>query len=226
MGSPEFPGYCSFTKAIEHLGDRWSLLIVRQLGASGTLGFNELARSLPGRLSRSVLTTRLRRLQTLGLVSREESNRYRLTTVGAGLMPVLYSLRGWAETWVPDDPAMMERDPDVVLGWLAQRVSAEHLPAEPVVLEFWPIERDRRYWLVVQERLAPYGCLTDPLLDTGRYIYLRCALSTLLALARGRQGWPDAFADGSLTATGETDLCRRVTEWFAPLAAPITSVSG
>ena len=116
MGSREFPGYCSFTKAIEHLGDRWSLLIVRQLGVFGPLGFNELARSLPGRISRSVLTERLRRLETLGLVSREESTGYRLTTVGAGLMPVLYSLRGWAETWLPDDPAMMERDPDVVLG--------------------------------------------------------------------------------------------------------------
>ena len=216
MGSREFPGYCSFTKAIEHLGDRWSLLIVRQLGVFGPLGFNELARSLPGRISRSVLTERLRRLETLGLVSREESTGYRLTTVGAGLMPVLYSLRGWAETWLPDDPAMMERDPDVVLGWLAQRVSAEHLPAEPVVLEFWPYEHDRRYWLVLQERVAPYGCLIDPLLDTGRYVYVRCALPTLLALARGRQGWPDAFADGSLTATGETDLCRRVTEWFTP----------
>ena len=124
MGSREDPGYCSFTKAIEHLGDRWSLLIVRQLGVFGPLGFNELARSLPGRISRSVLTERLRRLETLGLVSREESTGYRLTTVGAGLMPVLYSLRGWAETWLPDDPAMMERDPDVVLGWLAQRVSS------------------------------------------------------------------------------------------------------
>ena len=41
MGSPEYPGYCSFTKAIEHLGDRWSLLIVRQLGVFGPLGFNE-----------------------------------------------------------------------------------------------------------------------------------------------------------------------------------------
>ena len=122
MGSREFPGYCSFTKAIEHLGDRWSLLIVRQLGVFGPLGFNELVRSLPGRISRSVLTERLRRLETLGLVSREGPTGYRLTTVGAGLMPVLYSLRGWAETWLPDDPAMMERDPDVVLGWLAQRV--------------------------------------------------------------------------------------------------------
>ena len=43
VGSREFPGYCSFTKAIEHLGDRWSLLIVRQLGVFGPLGFNELA---------------------------------------------------------------------------------------------------------------------------------------------------------------------------------------
>lgn len=215
MGSSEFPGYCSFTKAIEHLGDRWSLFIVRQLGVSGPLGFNELARSLPGRISRSVLAERLKRLETLGLVSREGPG-YRLTTVGVGLMPVLYSLRGWAETWLPDDPAMMECDPDVVLAWLAQRVSVEHLPVEPVVLEFWPYQHGRRYWLVLQEHVEPYGCLTDPLLDTGRYVYVQCALPTLLSLARGGQGWPEALADGSLTVTGEPDLCHRVTEWFRP----------
>ena len=42
MGSSEFVGYCSFTKAIEHLGDRWSLLIVRELGMFGPQGFNDL----------------------------------------------------------------------------------------------------------------------------------------------------------------------------------------
>ena len=47
----------------------------------------------PGRISRSVLTERLRRLETLGLVSRDGSTGYRLTTVGAGLMPVLSSLQ-------------------------------------------------------------------------------------------------------------------------------------
>ncbi len=134
MGSGELPGYCSFTKAIEHLGDRWSLLIVRQLGVFGPLGFNELTRSLPGRISRAVLAERLRRLETLGLVAREGPAGYRLTTVGAGLMPVLFSLRARAETGLPDDPAMVERDPDVVLGWLVQRVCTQHLPAEPAVL--------------------------------------------------------------------------------------------
>jgi hypothetical protein len=117
---------------------------------------------------------------------------------------------------------MMERDPDVVLGWLAQRVRGGHLPAEPVVLEFWPHEHARPYWLVLQDGIAPYGCLTDPLLGAGRYVYVRCALATLLALARGRLAWPDALTDGSLTATGVADLCRRVPDWFAPLAAPIT----
>ena len=222
MGSPEYPGYCSFTKAIEHLGDRWSLLIVRQLGVFGPLGFNELSRSLPGRISRSVLAERLRRLETLGLVSRDQAGGYRLTTVGAGLMPVLTSLQGWAETWLPDDPAMMERDPDVVLGWLAQRVRGR-LPDEPVVLELWPHEHARRYWLVLQDSLAPYGCVTDPLLDAGRYVYVRCALATLLALARGRQDWSGALADGSVTAAGDPDLCRRVPEWFSPLPAPAPS---
>jgi len=59
-----------------------------------------------------------------------------------------------------------------------------------------------------------------------RYVYVRCALATLLALARGRRGWTDALTDGSVTATGVPDLCRRVPEWFAPLAAPITSAAG
>ncbi|MGV9743326.1 winged helix-turn-helix transcriptional regulator [Rhodococcus zopfii] len=177
MGSSEFVGYCSFTKAIEHLGDRWSLLIVRELGMVGPQGFNDLATALPGRISRSVLADRLRRLETLGLVSRGEGPgarpAYRLTAVGDGLMATLGSLRVWADTWLPDDPGMLDRDPDIVLGWLAQRVDPGRAPERPVVLELRLRHRyDRRYWLVLQRGVEPYGCLTDPLLDASRYVYL------------------------------------------------------
>jgi DNA-binding HxlR family transcriptional regulator len=177
MGSSEFTGYCSFTKAIEHLGDRWSLLIVRELGMFGPQGFNDLVIALPGRISRSVLANRLRRLETLGLVSRRDGKdphpAYRLTAVGQDLMATLGSLRAWADTWLPDDPDMLERDPDIVLGWLAQRVDPNHLPERPVVLDLRLHHRfDRRYWLVLQRGVEPYGCLTDPLLDTSRYVYL------------------------------------------------------
>ena len=109
-------------------------------------------------------------------------------------MPTILSLPGWAGSWLPDHPDLAERDPDVVLGWLAQQVVREHLPGLDVV--------------------APYGCLTDPFLDASRYVYLESAMSTLLALARGRLGWLDAFEDGSLTAAGGPDLVSRVAEWF------------
>jgi len=224
MGSSELPGYCSFTKAIEQLGDRWSLLIVRELGVFGPQGFNELAGGLPGRISRSVLAERLRRLETLGVVSRGNDGgshpQYRLTSVGLGLMPALVSLRGWAETWLPDDPEMVEREPAIVVRWLAQRVDPERVPDRQVVLEFRILHcPGQRYWLVVHQGSEPYGCLTDPLLDERRYVYLEVAVATLLALARGRSSMADVVEDGSLTAVGAPDLTSRLAEWFRPTEA-------
>ncbi len=219
MGSSEYVGYCSFTKAIEHVGDRWILLIVRELGMSGPLGFNELATALPGRISRSVLAERLRRLEVMGLVSRVDGRSthapYQLTAIGCALMPTILSLRGWADTWVPDDPEIVEREPAIVLDWLAHRVARERLPTRPVVAEFrLHHQPDRRYWLVMQRDNEPYGCLTDPFLAPNRYVYLESAMSTLLALARGRLTWSAAFEDGSLAAAGDPDLVSGVSEWF------------
>ena len=79
---------------------------------------------------------------------------------------------------------------------------------------------------MVQHGVAAYGCLTDPLLDAGRYVYVQCALATLLALARGRLGWPDALADGSLTASGPAALCTLLPDWFVPLGVPTASATG
>jgi DNA-binding HxlR family transcriptional regulator len=228
VGSSEFIGYCSYTKAIEHLGDRWSLLIVRELGTFGPQGFNDLVAGLPGRISRSVLADRLRRLETLGLVSRGDGQdphpAYRLTELGQGLMATLGSLRTWADTWLPDDPDMLERDPDVVLGWLAQRADPDRVPARPVVLELRLRHRPgRRYWLVLEHGIEPYGCLTDPLLDETRYVYIEASMPALLALARGRRDWSDAFGDGSITAAGDPDLVNQMAEWFQPATEHVPS---
>ena len=227
VGSREESGYCSYTKAIEHLGDRWSLLIVRQLGTFGPQGFNDLIAGLPGRISRSVLADRLRRLQTLGLVSRVDpqgpSSAYRLTSVGHGLMGPLGSLRDWAQTWLPEDPDMWERDPDVVLGWLAQRADPDHGPRRPVVLELRLSHRlDRRYWLVLEGGIDAYGCLRDPLLDESRYLYVDASMPALLALAKGRCDWTDAVRDGSVTAAGDPDLVHQLADWFRSTSVPGT----
>lgn len=221
MGSSDIAGYCAFTKAIEHLADRWSLLIVRELGVFGPQGFSELANGLPGRISRSVLAERLRRLEALGLVSRTDVGarhaKYQLTGAGTELIPTILSLRGWASTWMPDDPGMIERDPDVVLNWLARRLDPAELPDRQVILEIRAsYEREHRYWLVLARDAEPYGCLVDPLLDESRYVYLHAGATALLALARGSRGWAGALADGSVRAYGDPALIGRLVDWFQP----------
>jgi DNA-binding HxlR family transcriptional regulator len=219
VGSSEFTGYCSFTKAIEHLGDRWNLFILRELSMFGPQGFNALAAGLPGRISRSVLADRLRRLENLGLVTHAGGAPYRLTAAGTELGPTILSLRCWAEAWLPDDPDMVDRDPDVVLAWLARRAAPARLPDRPAVMEFTAHHRhEHRWWLVLQRGAEPYGCMRDPLLDETRYVYVRAAITTLLALARGRRDWADVVDDGTLVISGAPELAKRVPEWFTPAA--------
>ena len=231
MGPREYPGYCSFTKAIEHLGDRWSLFILRELGIFGPQCFNELAATLPGRISRSVLSDRLHRLETLGLVSRADRSArqvpYRLTTAGEGLLPTILSLRAWAETWLPDDPEMVERDPVIVVGWLAQRTDAARLPARRVVLEIRTGQRDEvRYWLVLERHTAPYGCLEDPMLDDQRYVYVVVGPNVLLALATGKREWANALRDGSVLVYGDPALTAQLPGWFRPADGPTSGIEG
>jgi hypothetical protein len=135
-------------------------------------------------------------------------------------MATFGSLRAWADTWLPEDPEMLERDPDVVLGWLAGRVSPTRTPRRRVVLEIRLHHRfDRRYWLVLQHGTEPYGCLTDPLLEETRYVYLECSMPAVLALARGRGDWSEALQDGSVKAFGDPTLVRRLPRWFRPVPA-------
>jgi len=95
----QFGEFCPYNKAIEHLGDRWSLIIVKELAMHGSRGFNAIADGLPG-VSRSVLARRLRKLEELGLIVRDPSVRdrlapYRLAPAGEQLVPTLLSLAYW-----------------------------------------------------------------------------------------------------------------------------------
>src|SRR5581483_11757477 len=93
--------YCPVSRAVDLLGERWTMLIVRDL-LVGTHHFNDLARGLPG-LSRSLLSKRLRRLQDADLVERLDGE-YRLTEAGEALRPIVFGLGEWAAHWIFGDP--------------------------------------------------------------------------------------------------------------------------
>jgi DNA-binding HxlR family transcriptional regulator len=214
--------YCSFTKAVEHLGDRWSLLIVRELATHGSLGFNALAETLPS-ISRSVLARRLRKLEELGIIEREgrpaaaRPAPHRLTPAGEQLVPTLLSLRSWAERWVPEDPAMVQRDPDVIMLWMTHRADPATAPERRAVLEVdFGGPRAKKVWLVLERGAAPSICFDDPGLPPERYVHVEADAMTLFPISRGLQAWSSAIADQSVALYGAPDLVRAVPGWFRP----------
>ena len=223
MGSSAKTEYCAFTKAVEHLGDRWSFLIVRELALFGPQGFNTLATGLPGHVSRSVLADKLRKLEEIGLVAREPSTGsrsvpYCLTPAGEQLMPTLKSLWQWAEKWVPEDPAVAQRDPAIILWWLMHRVDVRTAPGRQVALEIaMRGDDEERRWLLLARGTEPTLCLEDPLLGQELYVYVEADAADLYPIARGLRSWTDAMAQGSVRVYGEPGLVAALPGWFLPV---------
>ncbi|HVU60327.1 MAG TPA: helix-turn-helix domain-containing protein [Mycobacteriales bacterium] len=94
---------CSVAAALDVIGEKWSLLVVREL-ILGVNRFNEIAANTGA--PRDILTTRLRRLEELGVIEREEySSRpprysYLLTKKGRDLRPIVTALKDWGDTHV------------------------------------------------------------------------------------------------------------------------------
>ncbi len=89
--------YCSLAKALDVVGDRWTLLIVRELILQGPCRFTDLQNGLPG-IATNLLTERLRDLEATGILWRDQApppvatTLYHLTDTGRELEPVLTAL--------------------------------------------------------------------------------------------------------------------------------------
>lgn len=96
MAARDYGQYCGVTQALELVGERWALLIVRDL-LVGPRRYGELAGGLP-RIPTNVLATRLKELQAAGVVRRVPRLRvvvYELTPYGHELEPVVRALGAW-----------------------------------------------------------------------------------------------------------------------------------
>jgi DNA-binding HxlR family transcriptional regulator len=92
--------YCSVARSLDVVGDRWTLLIVRELLLRGACRYTDLKNGLPG-IATNLLADRIRELEAAGLVSREEApppvatTLVRLTEAGRELEPVLRAIASW-----------------------------------------------------------------------------------------------------------------------------------
>ena len=129
--------YCSLAKSLDVVGDRWTLLIVRELLLRGACRYTDLRNGLPG-IATNLLADRLRELEHAGLIAREDApppiatTLFRLTPRGEELRPVLQDLTRWGL------PLMIEERPDDAvrshwLAWALEQMLVDLRPDAPAV---------------------------------------------------------------------------------------------
>ncbi|MEM9934168.1 MAG: helix-turn-helix domain-containing protein [Bacteroidota bacterium] len=96
---------CPVTSALDVLGDRWSLVIVKLMLLDGSKTFKDFSASEEA-IATNILSSRLKMLEELHLISKEKlphnkkTNIYRLTEKGLGLTPVIVDLILWSDTYL------------------------------------------------------------------------------------------------------------------------------
>lgn len=136
-GDPGDPA-CSIARALDVIGDRWSILILRDT-FRGIRRFEEIRRDLG--IPRAVLSDRLNGLVGAGVLARRQymahppRDEYRLTAMGRELSPVLVGLMQWGDRWLSMDgpPTVLVHDvcgTEVDLGFHCATCDAEFGPTE------------------------------------------------------------------------------------------------
>jgi len=206
--------FCSFARALDLLGERWTLLIVREL-LSGSRRFNDIRRGIP-RISRTMLSARLRDLADSGVILRTRAGNgpaYELTEEGRELGGVVRELGTWGQRWLPRTLPREQLDADALLWDMRRRVRAEDLPSTPVIarIEFTDLRGRAGVRFLLLRRSEVSVCSTNPGFPEGLRISVR--LRTLTAWWRGDLTLAEARAEGMLVE-GRRDCVRAFPKWF------------
>lgn len=209
--------YCPVSIGTSVMGDRWSLLIVRELLLTEA-GFNDISRMLPG-LSRTLLSSRLKYLQKMGVLELEpeepglRNRKYRLTPVGLALRPVLEAFGIWALGWqssfgLGGDETGMGR----LLWHMRQGLDHSALPENGVAIAFvFPGGRPSNGWIQAKANRssACVGHLEDD-------IDLRVTVepAVLHQLWWGERQCEDARRAGDIGFEGADGYAERFRTWF------------
>ncbi|HEY2672778.1 MAG TPA: helix-turn-helix domain-containing protein [Rugosimonospora sp.] len=206
---------CGIARALDVVGERWALLVVREL-LLGPQRFTDLRRALPG-ASSNLLADRLRELDGRGVIRRRRlappaaSWVYELTDWGRELEPIVLALGGWALR-VPLPPGPVTLSATSVLLYLR---GAGH-PDARAPESAYRIELDDSVWTV---RTAAGRVHVEPGEPTGAVAGLRTAPATLNALLDDPSALDAAMSDGTAAADGDLPALRRLLGSVASAAS-------
>ena len=212
----DYGQFCPVAKATELLGEKWMLLILREL-LLGTHRFNEFQRAL-SRISPSLLTKRLKQLEEAGVIIRKaQQDRkgycYFLTPAGKQLAPIVEHLAVWGMRWARGQLSDDELDVEFLMWDIQRRLNIEMLPDGETVLCFIfdGLPKFNSWWLVVNNGAVDL-CTENPGKDVD--LYIRTSLRSLVEVWNGDIKIKSALNNELIKTQGNKQLAKTMPEWL------------
>jgi len=207
--------FCPVAQALEVVGDRWTLLIIREL-IDGSRRFGEILNGV-SKIPRSLLASRLEQLERTGLLCRKEGkhgNEYEPTEAALALEQVVLGLGVWSRRWAHRAIRDDELDPTLLLWDMQRRLNAATTPAALVVVRFDFLDAKRgvlRYWLKIDHGRGEV-CVKHPGLDES--LIVATTQRVLIEVWMGERDFAAAIQAGKIAVEGPTALARALPSWF------------
>ncbi len=212
----QYNQFCPIAKATEILGERWTMLILRELLMGGRR-FSTLQRGL-GDISPALLTKRLRTLEEQGMVIRrripgQRGYEYFPTEACEALLPVLVSLGEWSLVWARYTVLDTDLNVELLMLYLERSVDPAKLTGSSTVIKFrFPDLKEQADWWLIVENGSAEVCISDPGKDVD--VYFNCSVRVLSEVWMGERTYRDAIQSGDLSVQGDRALTRNVTSWL------------
>jgi len=203
--------YCPLARAAEVVGERWTLLVVREL-LLGPKRFSDLKRALLG-VSTSVLSERLARLEERGVIARSEvrpptpATLYELTPLGERLLPAVLELARWGGALMSEPEPGDHVEPDWLRLGFATFARKTASPARRFEIRLEGAEAFRVAG-------GPNGTEVSREYDGAETTVRARSALPLFALAAGRLDPADALRDAAIVADGDIAALDEFSELF------------
>ena len=223
----DYGQFCPVAKTAGLLGEKWALLIIRDL-LGGSSRFGEFQYGMP-KIAPSVLTRRLNELCEAGLITRKKLRgrrgyEYSLTPAGRDLEPIIVQMGNWGMHW-----ARGERGEDGGRGKRSEaelsvhqlmiafekRIDTSILPPTETVLQFDfnDIQKANRWWIVIRGGVTDL-CEDDP--GNEPTVYICSDRRTMVEILLGEISIAHAKSTGRLKVSGPSTLVRKMQSWLRP----------
>lgn len=207
--------YCPIARTSEFLAQRWTPIIVRNL-LNAPSSYSSLADQAPG-IPRSLLTSRLRELQSLALVVKMPNptgtgHVYTLTEPGEDLARVINAMGVWGERWLEVTP--QHADPVYFLNsWVNTYLNHDALPETRVVVRFDFVDQPPKtspMWVIFDKHNSEV-CRGNPGHDED--LIVKGEAVVLAEWHLGRIEWTRAVASGRIAISGIPKLAKALPTW-------------